>query len=69
MSKKIARAVFFVYQGIFASNIRTCRFTPTCSAYALGAIEKYGALKGSYLAAKRVLACHPFSKRPLYDPI
>ncbi|MBI2598868.1 membrane protein insertion efficiency factor YidD [Candidatus Curtissbacteria bacterium] len=69
MSKKIARIIFFIYQGVTRSNVRTCRFTPTCSKYALDAIEKYGGVKGSYLALKRVLSCHPFSKRPLYDPI
>ena len=37
-----------------------CRFYPTCSSYALQAIEKYGALKGSYLALKRILKCNPF---------
>ena len=37
-----------------------CRFYPTCSAYALEAVEKYGALKGSWLALKRILKCHPF---------
>ena len=36
-----------------------CRFLPTCSEYAIEAIEKYGALKGSYLALRRVLRCHP----------
>lgn len=45
-----------------------CRFTPTCSEYALEAIEKYGALKGSFLAAKRILKCHPFHKGG-YDPL
>ncbi|ANS74954.1 membrane protein insertion efficiency factor YidD [Paenibacillus yonginensis] len=38
----------------------TCRFYPTCSAYALEAIEVHGALKGSWLAAKRIAKCHPF---------
>ncbi|MDR1673838.1 MAG: membrane protein insertion efficiency factor YidD [Oscillospiraceae bacterium] len=38
-----------------------CRFTPTCSAYAIGCIEKYGAIKGSWLSLKRILRCHPFS--------
>lgn len=37
----------------------TCRFYPTCSAYALEAIEVHGALKGSWLAAKRIAKCHP----------
>lgn len=46
-----------------------CRFTPTCSAYALEALEKYGAVKGGYLALRRVLRCHPFSKKSGYDPV
>ncbi|MCD6435888.1 MAG: membrane protein insertion efficiency factor YidD, partial [Clostridiales bacterium] len=39
----------------------TCRFYPTCSEYSLQALEKYGAKKGSYLSAKRILKCHPFN--------
>ncbi|MBQ2742296.1 MAG: membrane protein insertion efficiency factor YidD [Oscillospiraceae bacterium] len=46
-----------------------CRFTPTCSAYALEAIEKYGAMRGGYLALRRILRCHPFSKKSGYDPV
>jgi putative membrane protein insertion efficiency factor len=38
----------------------SCRFYPSCSTYALQAIEKYGLLKGSYLAARRLMRCHPF---------
>ncbi len=38
----------------------TCRFYPTCSAYALEALDKHGAIKGSYLAARRIVKCHPF---------
>ena len=37
-----------------------CRFYPSCSTYALGAVAKYGLLKGSYLAARRLMRCHPF---------
>ena len=44
-----------------------CRFTPTCSQYALEALEKYGAIKGSWLAFRRILRCHPFHKGG-YDP-
>ena len=46
-----------------------CRFVPTCSAYAVQAIEKYGALKGGYLAVRRILRCHPFYKGDLNDPV
>jgi len=45
-----------------------CRFYPTCSSYALEAIEKHGTLKGSYLAIKRILKCHPFHPGG-YDPV
>lgn len=48
-----------------------CRFVPTCSQYALEAIEKYGAWKGGKLAVKRLLKCHPFHKgeHDFYDPV
>ena len=46
-----------------------CRFIPTCSQYALEALEKYGAIKGGYLAVRRILRCHPFSKKSGYDPV
>jgi len=45
-----------------------CRFTPTCSQYAIEAIEKYGALKGGALAVWRILRCNPFC-RGGYDPV
>ncbi|MFO7818693.1 MAG: membrane protein insertion efficiency factor YidD [Halanaerobacter sp.] len=46
----------------------TCRFHPTCSTYAIQALRKYGLLKGSYLAIKRVLKCHPFHSGG-HDPL
>ena len=45
-----------------------CRFYPTCSQYALEAIEKYGAIRGSLMAIKRILKCHPFNSGG-YDPV
>ncbi len=41
---------------------QTCRFYPTCSAYALEAVEKHGFFKGGFLSVKRILKCHPFHK-------
>lgn len=48
-----------------------CRFIPTCSAYALEAIEVHGALRGGWLALRRLLKCHPFHKQDTikYDPV
>ena len=45
-----------------------CRYTPTCSEYAVEAVERHGVLRGSGLALKRVLSCNPFS-RGGYDPV
>ena len=45
-----------------------CRFQPTCSTYALEAIERHGALKGWYLAFRRLMRCHPFCPGG-YDPV
>jgi putative membrane protein insertion efficiency factor len=47
---------------------RSCRFYPTCSQYAIDAIKKHGALKGSYMALRRLLKCHPFHPGG-YDPV
>ena len=46
----------------------SCRYSPTCSAYAIEALQIHGTFKGSYLAAKRILKCHPFS-RGGFDPV
>ena len=49
----------------------TCRFTPSCSAYALEAVEKYGAVKGGFLAVRRILRCNPLHRQKSieYDPV
>ena len=45
-----------------------CRFYPTCSQYAIEAVRKHGPVKGSYLAGRRLLRCHPFCEGG-YDPV
>ena len=57
------------YRG-FISPWKTpsCRYVPTCSEYALLAVEKYGARKGGWMALRRILRCHPFHEGG-YDPV
>ncbi|MEY8430344.1 membrane protein insertion efficiency factor YidD [Lachnospiraceae bacterium 48-42] len=51
-----------------AKGYSSCKYYPTCSTYALEAVEKYGALKGGVLSIWRILRCNPFSKGG-YDPV
>ena len=68
--KKIFLSLIRFYQKHISVNTRpSCRFIPTCSAYAYEAINKYGALKGGWLAFKRLLRCNPFNKSDPYDPV
>ncbi|MCL2247953.1 MAG: membrane protein insertion efficiency factor YidD [Oscillospiraceae bacterium] len=67
--KKILLAIVRFYRKHLSHPSRpNCRFIPTCSLYALEAIEKFGALKGFWLSARRILRCHPFCKGG-YDPV
>ena len=68
--KHILLALIRFYQrSISPAFPARCRFRPTCSAYAFEAVSKYGAVKGSYLALRRFLRCHPFYKGSWYDPV
>lgn len=68
--KKIMLALIRFYQRCISPYTPACcRFRPTCSAYAVEAINKYGALKGGWLALRRLLRCHPFYKGDHYDPV
>ena len=56
------------YRLIFSPWVgRSCRFDPTCSAYALIALERHGALKGSWLTVRRILRCHPWGAHGVDD--
>lgn len=61
----------FYRKNISPTRPPCCRFVPTCSAYALEAVEKYGAWKGGRLALRRVLKCHPLHRQTTieYDPV
>ena len=69
MRKFLLILIRFYQHNISPSFPARCRFRPTCSAYALEAIEKYGAIKGGWLALRRFLRCHPFYKGDIYDPV
>lgn len=68
--KKILFGIIRFYQKYLsgAKGYSSCKYYPTCSRYAIEAIEKYGAFKGGRLAAWRILRCNPFSKGG-YDPV
>ena len=68
MKKFVTSAIRFYQRQISPLSPPRCRYIPTCSEYALEAVERYGAVKGSWLAAKRILRCNPFHKGG-YDPV
>ena len=47
----------------------SCRYLPTCSEYAIDCLKTYGLIKGFFKATKRILSCHPFSKKDVFDPV
>lgn len=68
--KKIFLFLIRLYQrSVSPYTPSRCRFRPTCSAYTYEAINKYGVLKGGWLAIRRLLRCHPFYKGNPYDPV
>ena len=69
MDKILLFLVRLYSQMISPFTVRSCRFYPTCSCYAQDAIQAHGALKGSFLALKRICKCHPFHKGPAHDPV
>ena len=68
MKRFLLGLIRFYQRRISPHTPPACRFQPTCSQYAFTAIERFGALKGGYLAARRLLRCNPFC-RGGYDPV
>ncbi len=67
--KKLLLALIWVYRNMISPlKPATCRYTPTCSAYALDAVNKYGPFKGGWMALKRIGRCHPWGGSG-YDPV
>lgn len=68
MKKVLIGCVRFYRKYISPLKRPCCIYVPTCCQYAIEALEKYGAVKGSYLAIRRILRCHPFHEGG-YDPV
>ena len=69
MKRLLLKLIRFYQRYISPAFPARCRFSPTCSRYAYEAITKYGALKGGWLARRRLLRCHPFYKGDYFDPV
>lgn len=71
MKKLLLWLIRFYRKGISPLTPPACRFIPTCSEYAMVAIERYGAWKGGWLALRRLSKCHPFHRQKSieYDPV
>jgi putative membrane protein insertion efficiency factor len=68
--KTILKAMIRVYTYLISPlSGPVCRFHPTCSAYAMEAIDRHGAMKGTVLAVKRISRCHPWHKGAYLDPV
>ena len=69
MKKLLIGLIRFYQKNISPYKPRCCRFTPSCSAYAIEAIETHGIMKGLLLALYRILRCNSFNKNCGYDPV
>ena len=70
IANKIIKFLIRAYQLVLSPILGVnCRFTPSCSHYALEAVSTHGVIKGSIFICKRLLCCQPFSKKTGYDPV
>ncbi|EQB86490.1 putative membrane protein insertion efficiency factor [Clostridium punense] len=68
LKKILLKVIKFYRKYISPLKAPCCIYVPTCSEYAIEAIERYGAIKGGFMALKRILRCHPYHKGG-YDPV
>jgi uncharacterized protein len=69
LAKFVTLRLLRVYKRIISPMLpAACRYVPTCSEYAIEAVERYGALRGGWMAFTRIMRCHPFSGSG-YDPV
>jgi len=67
---RVALFLLSVYRAYLSAIFAgTCRYEPTCSRYAYEAIERFGVMRGGWLGLRRLLRCHPLSRRFGYDPV
>ncbi|MDD3164536.1 MAG: membrane protein insertion efficiency factor YidD [Oscillospiraceae bacterium] len=69
MKTILCKLIRFYQRAISPMYPARCRFTPTCSQYAMEALEKYGALRGGWMTIKRLARCNPFNHSNPYDPV
>ena len=71
MKQVVLSLIRFYRRAISPLRPPCCRFIPTCSEYTVEAVEKYGAVKGGWLALRRIAKCHPFHRQKSieYDPV
>jgi hypothetical protein len=65
---RVFRALCLLWQGLMSGRPSPCRFTPTCSSYAIEALETHGALRGGVLTIRRLARCHPWGRYG-FDPV
>ena len=66
---RVLRRLVRGYQHLAAGRPSPCRYVPTCSMYALDALEQHGALRGTWLSLRRLGRCHPWSRHSGWDPV
>ncbi|MBP6925998.1 MAG: membrane protein insertion efficiency factor YidD [Candidatus Pacebacteria bacterium] len=70
--KKVFKIILHTYRifiAPFLNRFSSCRYEPSCSHYMEQAVDKYGFWRGFWQGCARILSCHPFSKRKIYDPV